>query len=570
MLSKISRKLRRTTWVSLLILSGLFRLTISACAQTPLTTLSVEQIRAQLPQIQVYLHSSEETVVPHAYLDGNELSYIETLSAGDTPTSYFIMLDISGSIPSSYFNAAKSQIVQLAERMAPNDRLTLITFGDTVEIRLDSARDAASVAAILEPMQAQDSNTCLYEAIYTVADRVKASSDGERQLVLIVSDGLQDTGSVGITRQELQEHLEQISVPIYSFCIDRASQTSQEELGRFARATGGCSFVFSPESAGPVWSDWNAYQKDHRILCYQAATNHADGALHTLLLKFTRGEHSESISQQICLTDWIPDKLPPHLADSLYQETEHMITLRFSEPVLHADESGSYLIRKKSESWAVTAVAVQPDGSYQLSIPNDLAPGDYQLLFFGITDDSMEENTLIDTGSTFQIPLRAKDVLPYALLTVLGLIILMLALVLHRRRSAARQTQSVEYSVHHIPAAETPSVCSASEEPDTALLEFLCLEGIQTGMRLELQIRKSSIWGRSASMCDVCFDDPRISKQHCALEVHDHTLTLRDLGSQNGTYLNNIRVTGIRHLQNGDQLRLGDTTLRIEHIHIHR
>lgn len=570
MLSKISRKLRRTAWLSLLILSGLFWLTVSACAQAPLTALSVEQIRAQLPQIQIYLHGSEEAAVPHAYLDGKELSYIETLRTGDTPTSYFIMLDISGSIPSAYFNAAKSQIVQLAEQMTHNDRMTLITFGDSVEIRLDSARDAASVAAVLEPIHAQDSNTCLYEAIHTVADRVKTSSDGDRQLVLIVSDGLQDTGSVGITRQEIQEQLEQVSVPIYSFCIDRANQTAQEELGRFSRATGGSSYVFSPESAGQVWYDWNAYQKDHRILCYQSTTNRADGALHTLLLKLTHGEHSESISQQICLTDWIADDLAPQLTASLYQEAEHLITLRFSESVLHADEPGSYLIRKKSERWAVTSVAAQPDGSYQLSIPNDLAPGDYQLLFFGITDDSMEENTLIDTGTTFQIPLRAKDVLPFVLLTVLGFLILVLALVFHRRRSAARRTQSVEYNVHHIPAAETPSIRSASEEPDTALLEFLCLEGAQTGMRLEILIRKSSIWGRNASMCDVCFDDPRISKQHCALEVHDHALTLRDLGSQNGTYLNNIRVTGICHLQNGDQLRLGDTILRIEHIRIHR
>lgn len=571
MLSKISRKILRTAWLTAFALVCLFSCCLGASAQTivndSLTTLSIEQIRAQMPRVQVFVHGRDGTAVPQLYLDGDLLSYSGELATEDISTSYYVMLDISGSIRSDYFEAAKEQIAALADQMSESDQMTLITFGDSVNICISASQDSTAITEALVPLRAKDANTCLYEAIHTVVEYVRSSADDRRQIMLIISDGLQDTGSVGITRQEIETQLEQVSIPIYAFCASHASRASQEELGLFARTTGGTAFSFSPDTAAQIWGEWNDQLKDCRVLCYQANSNRADGAEHTLLFKVSDGSRTENFSYSLCLTDWLPDNDPPRITSAAYDAAGNTITLYFSESVLFAEKTDSYRILKSEKNWSVDAVTQDPDGSYQLALPDDLAPGEYQLVFSGITDDSMEENPLEADAFLFQRPIRVSDILPFVLGIAVVLVLIAVAILLHRKkRSGASQSQRIEYEIQHVPAAESVVIGSSQEEPDTAWLLLRGLEGAQSGKTFELQIRKSSIWGRSAAMCDVCFEDRRVSKQHCVLEVQAGTISITDLSSQNGTYVNDIRLFGPRLLQKGDKLRLGDTILRIERI----
>lgn len=559
----------RASWLTLVLLNCLFFLCSAAAAQTAegdtLTTLSVEQIRVQMPQIQVFVHGSDDTAVPQVYLDGALLSCSGELAAADIPTAYYVMLDISGSIRPDYFNAAKEQIAAMAEQLNENDQLTLITFGDRVSICISASQDSAAITDALIPLRANDANTCLYEALHTVVEYVKASSDGRRQVILIVSDGLQDTGSVGVTRQEIETQLEQVSIPVYAFCAGHASPSSQEELGRFARASGGAFFSFRPDSAASIWSEWSDYLKNCRVLCYQAQSNRADGAEHTLLFKLSETDRTESFSHSLCITDWLPDNDPPRIIDFSYDDSGNTVTLAFSEPVLHAAEAGSYHIIKGEKAWAIDSVTQDADGNFLLSLPDDLSPGEYQLICSGITDDSMEENPLAADAFLFRRPLRFADLFPF----ILGIIVLLvLVAVLFYRKKHSHTAQKIEYEIKHIPAAEHVVIDAAREEPDSAQLLVRILEGAQSGQTLELPLRKSSIWGRSAAMCDVCFEDRRISKQHCVLEVQAGAVSVTDLNSQNGTYINDIRLHSSQLLQKGDRLRLGDTILRIERIEI--
>ena len=64
-------------------------------------------------------------------------------------------------------------------------------------------------------------------------------------------------------------------------------------------------------------------------------------------------------------------------------------------------------------------------------------------------------------------------------------------------------------------------------------------------------------------MCDICLDDHRISRQHCVLETAEGGVRITDLGSQNGTYLNGIRIQQPRLLTKGDTVQLGNTVLRV-------
>jgi ABC-type multidrug transport system ATPase subunit/pSer/pThr/pTyr-binding forkhead associated (FHA) protein len=63
------------------------------------------------------------------------------------------------------------------------------------------------------------------------------------------------------------------------------------------------------------------------------------------------------------------------------------------------------------------------------------------------------------------------------------------------------------------------------------------------------------IMGRSAS-CDLRLDYPMVSSRHARLIIRDGTLTIADLGSANGTFVNGRRIQRSTQIQPGDQIGL--------------
>lgn len=68
--------------------------------------------------------------------------------------------------------------------------------------------------------------------------------------------------------------------------------------------------------------------------------------------------------------------------------------------------------------------------------------------------------------------------------------------------------------------------------------------------------------GRAAD-CDLQLPHPTVSRRHCEISQCDENLTIRDLGSSNGTYLNGHLITHEQLLRNGDKLTLGMVFLEV-------
>ncbi len=63
-----------------------------------------------------------------------------------------------------------------------------------------------------------------------------------------------------------------------------------------------------------------------------------------------------------------------------------------------------------------------------------------------------------------------------------------------------------------------------------------------------------------------CHIRPRsdwVSRQHCLLRVTEQEVTLRDLGSRNGTLVNGERVRQERHLHEGDRIEIGPMIFQV-------
>ena len=103
-----------------------------------------------------------------------------------------------------------------------------------------------------------------------------------------------------------------------------------------------------------------------------------------------------------------------------------------------------------------------------------------------------------------------------------------------------------------------PSGLDRAAEPAA---ELLVAEGAAQGRRIVLD--EELLVGRAMTEDGRLGDDPELSRRHARLARRGGQLTIEDLGSANGTFVNGERVSEPRPLGVGDSVRMGQTTLEV-------
>jgi hypothetical protein len=75
---------------------------------------------------------------------------------------------------------------------------------------------------------------------------------------------------------------------------------------------------------------------------------------------------------------------------------------------------------------------------------------------------------------------------------------------------------------------------------------------------MEYDIGEGAVMGRG-DQAEIRLEDPFASSKHARLLRQGGIVVLEDLGSTNGTYLNEELVTGPQPLHRGDRVRIGDS-----------
>jgi predicted component of type VI protein secretion system len=88
------------------------------------------------------------------------------------------------------------------------------------------------------------------------------------------------------------------------------------------------------------------------------------------------------------------------------------------------------------------------------------------------------------------------------------------------------------------------------------------IEGKQTGTLIPLT-REKFLIGREED-CQLRPNSDLVSRHHCVIAIDDFTVRIRDLGSTNGTFVNNQRITTQVVLKQGDQIRIGKLAFEIQ------
>jgi pSer/pThr/pTyr-binding forkhead associated (FHA) protein len=93
-------------------------------------------------------------------------------------------------------------------------------------------------------------------------------------------------------------------------------------------------------------------------------------------------------------------------------------------------------------------------------------------------------------------------------------------------------------------------------------LKLVVLAGSKQGTQIPLK-KEEFVIGRSKE-CTLRVGSEAISRRHCRLARSGASWTACDLGSRNGTYVNEVRIESETPLAVGDELRVGPLRFRVE------
>jgi hypothetical protein len=154
----------------------------------------------------------------------------------------------------------------------------------------------------------------------------------------------------------------------------------------------------------------------------------------------------------------------------------------------------------------------------------------------------------------------------------LGALLLLVGLVLLIVKAARRNSDPVARAVDFKRAAAQPATAQPqAATPPVAVAApavmrratLIVIDGNLSGQQHALVPGQPFYIGKAMGHLIIA-DDPTVSSQHAMLATDANgAWVLTDLGSTNGTYVNNQRITGAAYVRDGDLVRFGNTQVKV-------
>jgi pSer/pThr/pTyr-binding forkhead associated (FHA) protein len=153
------------------------------------------------------------------------------------------------------------------------------------------------------------------------------------------------------------------------------------------------------------------------------------------------------------------------------------------------------------------------------------------------------------------------DLAPVSVALKFGFLVVLYAFLLWVARSATRDLRTSRVSAASEAATGFHSATAAPRSAREARLVVERAPGHSPGMIYD--IGEGAVLGRGDE-AEIRLDDPFASSRHAQLILQAGVVVLEDLGSTNGTYLNEELLQGPAPLHNGDRVRIGDSEFTYE------
>jgi Mg-chelatase subunit ChlD/methionine-rich copper-binding protein CopC len=529
---------------------------------------SIEQIYVNLPEVTVY-SSGITADGAEAYLGNRKLTLQNEIpfEQSGQPIYYYILLDVSNSMPEKYFDAIKTSIADFDQSLSGQDCMALYTFGEEVVLQLEEDHDKTETAGIIDAIDNTDNRTLLFEAVKRAADRASqvSSEDCTRRVLIVISDG-EDITDGGTGATEALEKLKETGLPVYACAITDTKRENINNFGEFARQSGGTLTTFGEADAEQLLENVAGTMKNYDVLQFTAEDNQITNAREMFSLKDAQ---NQTVTREVLVNRHIEDTVSPEII-SLECLNEKQIAIIFSEKVQGADVAASYSVRHDGVLIPVTGVSIDhaENPVYVLTFQDVLEAGEYEVSCSGVSDVSMEKNAVSGTRS-FRVEGEAEEAEPettnplkkllWIIPAAVAVLFALIGVILMKKKKS--KVNHIQRDSFHAKAQEVHQHVVMKEPARKDFYARIQVNGSRPE-ELKLTIESSFIVGRSR-ICNLYFDDTRMSRQHYALEWDGTDFYVSDLETTNGTKVNGIPLTGRRKLAQNDRISAGAVEMTI-------
>lgn len=563
----------------------------AAVMETPYVA---EQAIGKAPEVKAYITGSK---IKDSSTVSGKIENIELTQDGDITSfkksgenmNYIILMDNSGSVNEEQFAEVKTQLAELRKSLKKGDEMTLYTVGTDnaggektqvfsrkIKGKSKEAKDLASDCeqiANIPYMKTADSKTVLYRSINQVLK--EQSAPVKRTVVLLITDGEDDSQGKDIDNVSTAETVKDASVPVYGIMLNRktpkAGNTESDEKISYTRnkilaeknCRGyyyDCSVDATAESVVKAFDAIRTlWQKETYVVNLKAPTNQTAGRAKLALTV----DNSAVSKIYVDYSAYEEDKEAPVFAGEIEEVSSNSIQFTISDKNgvnnMDANEASNYMIQeagqeasKDAKVWTVESINTAATGNQitvTLTTNEEFYNGDYMLHLTNIRDKSQDQNEM-DASLEFTIK-NARDAKTAAIqqaiksywwigLIVLVIIIGTIIIIVIRRK----KTEVIGVDPDEL------------EKADSKMIRLTITDRAGTIKDIEWNVEGSLFVGRS-EICNIFFDDDRLSKQHFVIEVNKMGCYIVDLESTNGTFVNGVKITNRRMLLDGDVITAG-------------
>jgi len=545
------------------------------------------------PQTRALVTVRNEDGVPIVGLGPGEFEIVEDGKTSFPPSavttqinpeaviSVVVVIDISGSMEGKPINEAMRAANALIDQLSPQDRAAIIAFADHVDLdpqHLEEGKEVAfttdknglrNVVNFLDEQIGWD--TPLYDAIYKGVKMASNEPVGKRA-VIVMTDGrderdnaqgvpVQDAGSLSSPDDPINE-ANQHNIPIFSIgLVGLGGKIDTKYLRRLAERTGGVyQRAPEPEELAPLFENVVDQLKQQYVLTYDS-TLPDDSNYHSLLIRvqLPQGQAFDEDKFRI----WLPEP-----AEELPSPTQTIDSSQ-ATPVATSGSHPSPLLTQLPTAQPTSAESAGQLGRVQ-----------------GIIEEQ---------------PLLAA-VIGLGVLLLLILIIALVIVMLRGRRTPEGEWRTDELvptlgstsddwpheqtepnvPVPGGPPGDGTAVSTPGWRPGTPVASPTppgpppgpVLQAGQTRIitrapkHLAMLVDKAQpeqkydLGGRTnigrGQNNQVVLNDPTVSRNHAWIKAEGDSFLIFDVGSANGTFVNDRRVEDPQHLTNGDVVRFGE------------
>lgn len=572
----------------LMLLGGTVKTAYAANVNAPYIA---EQAIGKAPNAEVYMTGSKmdknsQVVGNIDSIDFTLNGDIETFEESGKGISYIILMDNSASVNEVQFEESKRQLIELRKSLKEGDEMTLYTVGtdnpggekSLVFTRTVSASDKKErkadrrqIAGVAY-LSGAESNTVLYRSLNQILQ--EQVSPKIRTVVLLITDGEDDSEGKDMDNVSTVKTVQEASVPVYGILLNRKpskilTQEEQEEKISYTRneilaeknCRGyycDCSMDATEESVKQAFEKLRTiWQKETYVVHLKASTNQTAGRGQLSLT----ADNSAVPKVAVDYSDYEEDKDAPNIAGIVEEAGSNSIsfTLQDKNGINLADvnEPSNYMVQSVMEKeagkiWAIDGVNVMAKGNevtVTLTMMENFYNGDYILHCSNIRDQSQDVNKMdaaaefsIKNGLDAKTAVMKKTVQSYWWIGLIALVILIGVILIFTMRK--RKVEVVQIDPGELKKADSRKI----------RLTITDRAGIIKDV--EWNVEGSLFIGRS-NICNIYFDDDRLSKQHFVVEVNKMGCYIEDLESTNGTFVNGVKITGRRMLLDGDVITAG-------------